>query len=392
MRIKDISVQTASYVKPAPKLLRSFAIIKISTQEGEVGYGEASDSYGHSHPLLVKFLTENYLRKLLVGEEVTAVERLVGKLERYTQMYFGLDGLTTQTISGIEIALWDLVGKSLEKPVSALLGGSKESIKLYGTGCTNFGASYEWHAKFFETARKSGINTFKIRIGRDPAWDMELVRNMRETLGDRTTLMVDAYMSYSPPTASKVSEELDKYNIYFFEEPVLSYDMEGLAYVAKRSKVPIAVGEHTYRTFGFKELMDHGAVQIIQPDATICGGLLESISIASLAEARNVTVIPHIGGLSAVGVAANIHLAAAIRHSPMLEFDSDPYQPMKDSIIVDPLFAFDRIKGGYIQVPNSPGLGIELDERALAKLPLREGDLYPDIYPNLGSGSVGSNV
>ncbi|MDG6928264.1 MAG: mandelate racemase/muconate lactonizing enzyme family protein [Nitrososphaerota archaeon] len=388
MKIKNIEVIATSYVKPEPKLMRSFALVRVVADNGEFGFGEASDSYGHSHPALVKFMVENYIKKILVNEEVIPVQRLIQKIDRYTQMYFGTDAVITQVLSGIEIALWDLAGKSLEKPVYQLLGGSDREIGLYGTGCTNFGASYDWHVKFFDPIKKAGVNAFKVRIGKEPAWDVGLVRHARESFGDSAMLMVDAYMSYSLETALRVAQKISPYDVYFMEEPLLPYDVEGYSYLTARSSVPVAAGEHIYRLSGFSLLVKHGGLRIIQPDATICGGLGESTRISSMAEIYNGSVIPHIGGLSAIGVAANLHLATSIKNCSMMEFDADPYQPMKDEILVDPVFEFDSIKGGTIRAKGGPGLGIEIREDALSKYPYREGELYPDIYPQLGSGNV----
>jgi L-alanine-DL-glutamate epimerase-like enolase superfamily enzyme len=149
--------------------------------------------------------------------------------------------------------------------------------------------------------------------------------------------------------------------------------------------VPIAVGERVFTLYGFDLVVDYKAADILQPDVTICSGIMECLQVDALAKTNNMEVYPHIGGLTAIGIAANIHFAAVVG-THMLEYDFSPYQPLRDELINYPIFSLENLVDGCIRVPDGPGLGIEVDEDTFEKFPFKEGKIYPDIYPQLGAG------
>jgi L-alanine-DL-glutamate epimerase-like enolase superfamily enzyme len=138
---------------------------------------------------------------------------------------------------------------------------------------------------------------------------------------------------------------------------------------------------------GFRDVVHHRAADVLQPDATVCGGILECLEVASLAKAHDLAVVPHVGGLTAVGVAAGLHLSAAMEPE-LMEYDPDPYQPLRDELLVDPIFGMDRVVDGRLSVPSGPGLGIEIDEAVLAAYPYERGTLYQEVYPEHGAGRL----
>ena len=160
----------------------------------------------------------------------------------------------------------------------------------------------------------------------------------------------------------------------------------GLERLHAESPVPIAYGERTYSLSGFETLVSRNTVDVLQPDATVCGGILECIEVADYAKANNLKVYPHIGGLSAVGLAANIQFAVIIG-TDMLEYDSNPYQPLRDKILKEPILSWDYIEDGCLKVPEGPGLGIEIDESAFEQYPYKKGNIYPDVHPQFGLGT-----
>lgn len=389
MKIADVKVLKLGYEKDFPRIPRSFAVVRIETDSGIVGYGEASSSYGHAYPGVVKQIVEGILARVIRGEDPFAVERLIRKMRNYLWGYLGSDGVTAQAIGAVEIALWDIMGKSLNAPVYQLLGGAKDRVELYGTGTTYFEKDANWHCRFIDKALEKGFLGIKIRVGKDAGeWDINLVRTVREHIGEHVKLMVDAYATYTPATAIRMANLFKDYNVHFFEEPVPQSDIGSLARVAEVSPIPIAVGERIFTLQGFKEVVLRRAAHVLQPDAAICGGLIESKKICAIAEAFGFPVAVHIGGLTAIGIAANLHLAASTPGCSMLEYDLAPYQPLRDEILRDPVFCVDSITDGYLAVPQGPGLGIDVDETKFEQFQYQGDTIYPDLYPCYGAGEL----
>ncbi len=387
MKITDIDVIPLGYKKKYPPMPRSFAIIRIETDAGYVGYGEASSSYGHMYPLLVKHVVDNILRRVLVGENPLNIQRCKNEMNRYLYPWIGWQGLSTQVVGAIEIALWDILGKEAGTSVSGLWGCQKSEIPLYGTGTLYFGDDDKWHGHFFDKALEHGFKGVKTRIGESYKKDLEQIANVREHIGPDIELMVDAYWSYSLQSAIEIAKDMEPYDIYFFEEPIPQYQLRAYEKLCKESPVPIAVGERIFSLWGFDIVDRFNAGDVFQPDATICGGISEVQKVATLGKASNKIVIPHIGGLTSVGIAANLHLAAVI-DSPILEYDLGPYQPLRDEMLKDPVFSLERINNGCLPVPEEPGLGITVDESVFEKYTYKPGKVYPDLYPQFGVGKI----
>ena len=386
MKITDVQTFPLRYIKDAPKIPRTFLLCKVTTDEGLVGWGEASTAYGHHFPLVAKEIIDHTLKRLVVGEDPRDIERLVQKMRMWIWGYLGPVGVSNQAIAAIEIALWEIMGKAAGMPVYKLLGANRDEIEIYATGCTNFDVDFDWHRQFFSRALKAGFKGVKCRVGKSRDWDEAFVANIREYIGPDRKLFIDAYMTYTPETAFEMAKRFAKYNPYFFEEPVSQYDTTSYANLTKVSPVPIALGERVTSLYEFKNLYQQGIGNIWQPDATIAGGISECRKICDFAEAYSIECIPHIGGLSAVGIAANLNLALACRSVRQLEVDGAEYQPLRDEIITEPIFNTDKITDGMLRPSGKPGLGIEIDEDALKKFPYERGLIYPDFYPQYGTG------
>ncbi|HJX24348.1 MAG TPA: enolase C-terminal domain-like protein, partial [Candidatus Bathyarchaeia archaeon] len=183
------------------------------------------------------------------------------------------------------------------------------------------------------------------------------------------------------------AKQIEKYDVEYLEEPCLYYDLEALANVVAKSTVPIGAGEHAHTVHGFRDLIRARAADIFNPDVTVAGGIRETKNICTIADAWGIPVIPHCGGLSAIGLAANLHLCASAINCIKLEYDTKPWQPMRDELITEPIFSLDQVKEGRIKVPTKPGLGIEINEDAFARYPYIKQDLEPDL-PNYGVGRL----
>ena len=352
MKIAEIKTYPLMYMKESPKIPRTFLLCKITTDDGLVGWGEASSAYGHSYPLVVKEIIDHTLSRLVIGEDPRDIEKLVSKMRTWIWGYLGPVGVSNQAIAAVEIAMWDIVGKAAGQPVYKLLGAFR----------------------------------VKCRVGKSKDWDEAFVANIREFIGDNKKLFIDAYMTYTPETAFEMAGRFAGYKPYFFEEPISLYDLESLEKISKESPVPIALGERVTSLYEFKNLREKHIGQIWQPDACIAGGISEAKKICALGEAYSIECIPHIGGITAVGIAANLNLALSCRNVKQLEVDGAMLQPMRDDIIEDDIFNIARIKDGMLRPSGRPGLGIEIREDVLKDFKYERGPVYPDFYPQYGSG------
>ncbi|MEM8904277.1 MAG: enolase C-terminal domain-like protein, partial [Actinomycetota bacterium] len=186
-------------------------------------------------------------------------------------------------------------------------------------------------------------------------------------------------------TALELSRRIAPYDIHFFEEPIPQYRIEGLERLQHASPVRIAVGERVYTPRMYAELAARDAARVFEPDATLTGGILASLEIAAIAERHGIEVIPHVGGPTVVGLAANLHWATAARVR-LFEFDIEEDQPMLTDLGNNPGLALADLDGGTIRAPEGPGLGIEIDEARLADFPYVEGDTYVEMFPEHESG------
>lgn len=372
-------------------LQRGFCLIKVTTGEGIVGYGEASTSYGHIYPSVVESIVEAAVKPAIMGKDATDIRARLRDLKLYIHPWLGWDGISAQVISAVEIALWDILGKYKDMSIQQLFGSNRDIIPLYGNGCIRDlpeGESQKWHGEYFKILLDKGMRGVKTRVANGLKKDVRQVAEVRKFIGPDAKLMVDPYFCYTTNGAIEFAKRIAEYDINWLEEPVPQSDLPGLRRLHEESPVPIAYGERTYSLSGFQTLIDYKAVDVLQPDATVSGGILECVEAATLGKANNLRVFPHIGGLTAVGLAANIHLAAIVG-TEMVEYDSNPYQPLRDELIKDPIFSWDRVVDGCIKVPDGPGLGIEVDEEVFEKYPYKyvAGRFYPDVFPQCGLGT-----
>ena len=171
------------------------------------------------------------------------------------------------------------------------------------------------------------------------------------------------------------------------EEPSPQFQLAGLRRLCDRSPIPIAVGERVYSPSQFQLIAELGAAHVFEPDASICGGISACMDIAAIARAHDLMIVPHVGSPTAVGLAANLHWAAAAG-CPLIEYDIYPELPMRDELLQDPILSMDRIENGMIKVPDGPGLGIELNESAFERFPYVSGETYAEVFPDHEAGRL----
>ena len=387
MKIISVEPVLLGYRKSDPPMSRSFALVKVVTDDGLIGWGEASTNWGHSYPTVFAATVSDVCAPALLGADPADVRGRVADLHVRLDGYLGWEGVTSQTIGAIEMALWDVLGKALDAPVHQLLGAGARDIGLYGTGTTMFEADAAFHARYFDPALAAGFGTVKVRLGRSLEDDLAVVRAVREHVGPGVALGVDSYWFHDARTALRLAERLTEFGVVFFEEPIPQYRTTDLTWLARRSPIPIAVGERVYSPWRFQELAAAEAANVFQPDAQICGGLLACLEIASTAEKYGIQVLPHVGGPTAIGLAANLHWVAAAG-LPTMEYDIDPYQPLVDDLA--PELSLSAIRGGSLRPPPGPGLGVRVPDDIAERYPYLPGDTYTDVFPDHERGVSGS--
>lgn len=341
-------------------------IIRIHTDEGIVGIGEVD-----SVPIVAKAIVEappshsiaTGLKHLLIGENPLEVERLWDKMYRGT-IYFGRTGPALHAMSGVDIALWDIIGKVTERPVCEMLGGVfRREIKAYASALmpetpAEAGKLAEQYAKQGYLAIKFGWGP----IGRDPRLDEELVSAMRSAVGNNIDIMIDAGMPWDLKGALRIAEVYEKYGVYWLEEPLHSTDIAGYRELADRTSIYIAGGEQESGRLAFQHLLDEGHLDIIQPDLARCGGLTEGKKIAYIAYDRHKKIVPH-AFKTGILVAASTHFTASIPNGFMIEYTMSN-SPLARDLVESSI----QFKNGYVSVPvNEPGLGIRLNQHVMKK-------------------------
>lgn len=361
--------------------------MRIESDAGIVGYGEASSSYGHAYPTVIKTIVEEVLTRCLLGSDPLAISDRLRDMHLWLDGYLGWDGVSSQAIGAVETALWDMAGKANGATVSDMLGSSAASIALYSTGNSGFDDTPEDNARYFDASLAHGIRAVKVRLSNDPGADIALIATARDHVGPDMRLMADSYWTYPPDAAIDLARRMAEYDIWFYEEPIPQYMLQELARLREASPVPIAVGERVFSLHGFQELVLHRAADVLQPDVAICGGISEAMEIAALGKANDLVVVPHTGGATAIGFAANLHFAVAAGLD-LLEYDPTPHQPLLNDLLADPIFSMDRVSGGHIAVPSGPGLGLEIDESVFAAFPYEPGLLWQELHPEHGAGKL----
>ncbi len=321
--------------------------VKVTAEDGTFGLGRTS--FGAP----VAELVRGEYAELLVGRDALATEFLNGLMWEASRRH-GTLGHSCVAISGIDLALWDLKGKLLNLPVCRLLGGpSRTKIPLYAT--TN---DVEWALELGFTSIKLP-NQIHWSQGLDGLHILEdQIAAARELVGPRVDLMLNPVMAFDVEFAIRVAELLKKYSFRWMEEPLIPENIRGLAAIKRAvPAMAIATGEDHHTMYPFREMLEQGAVDIVQPDIQWCGGLSELVKINALAEAHGVKMVPH----AAMNTPFGQHLVAALVNCPLGEFhiSSDVGVPLEHSHLV-PGCAVP--KDGFIEISDAPGFGIEVKE------------------------------
>ena len=345
---------------------RTAMLVEIETDTGLIGWGEC---YG---PARITAAVVESVAPWLVGQDPLRTDFLWQMI--YTRLRdHGQKGTVIEGLSGIDIALWDIKGKHFGVPVHQLLGGAfRTEVQAYATGLyrRKSGDPLKYLAEEAAGYVADGFKAVKLKVGFGVEEDAAVTRAVRAAIGPGIALMVDANHAFDTVAAIRLGRMIEPCDIGWFEEPVPPEDIAGYAAVKAALSIPIAGGECEFTRFGFRDILTSRAIDIIQPDTCAAGGLSECKKIADMAESFGVRYNPHVWG-TGIAIAASLQLLAVLpTHTPnslapvepILEFDRTEH-PIRQAILTQPI----EHVNGIVRVPDGPGLGIEIDRKALAK-------------------------
>jgi galactonate dehydratase len=348
---------------PSPWIL-----VQVFTDEGLVGLGDATNWPGGT---IIKQAIEE-LSRLVVGEDPFHIEYL------YHRMYHSLDqigqtGVVIAAISGIEIALWDIVGQALGRPIYDLLGGPcRDRVRFYShagqpdacahlveKGCTAIKAYFP----IAPLRQGDRIGTPRSITLAEELMALEHMRRCRAAVGNEVDIATDVGARYTTSAAIRLGKRLEEIGLLFYEEPVGPENIDALAKVTAAVNIPVCVGERRYTRFGFRDLIAAQAVDMIMPDVVRTGGIAETKKIAAMAESYYIQVSPH-NPNSPISTLASLHVMANIPNGLVLEYvDDEQDPPWRNDLLTDP----PQVEKGYLLLPTKPGLGSKLVMKEVEK-------------------------
>lgn len=353
MKITAVKTSILRVPNPPPRStfypFNSYVVARIRTDEGIEGLGYTMLVNGDGASTVRAYLDDNLIPRL-IGEDPL----FIGKI--WQKMYDGDRGLRKKGVpvyakSAIDIGLWDILGKSIGRPIWQLLGGVKDRVPIYGSG-GYFTYSVGDLVKAAEESLALGCRHYKIKIGiPDIMVNVHRVRDLRKALGDDVGIMVDANQRWDVHTNIRVGKLIEPYDIFWYEEPVYADNIGQCAEVARRINIPVAAGENEYTRYGFRDLIAQGGVRVLNPSIQRCGGISEMVKIANLAAAYDVKIAPHLAP------ELSVHVMAAIPNGLFIEWSvSRPTDLWREDM---------QVVDGAILAPNRPGHGMEFSDKAL---------------------------
>jgi len=320
-------------------------LIRLETDNGLVGWGETPDDWINK---TYEGTPEDRLRTQVVGRDSFDIEA-----------WYAENTLGTFLASGVEMAMWDVIGKATNQPLYRLLGGAvRKQIEL--AACMGI-RPYEEAKAIAKLYLEQGFTTMKTKAGRRPEEDLELVRGIRDGVGDRLKLRIDPNMGYTPEVAFALARDLEKFNLEYFEQPMPQSCIGESARLRRLTRTPLGLNESVTTPEITLQILQLGAADVLLPDTYQCGGIVGVRKVAVLCEAAGVPCVFHCAHDLGLKTAAMLHVVASTPNFPLA--NDCTYYGLEDDIIT-PLH---RIERGHMPVPEGPGLGVQVDEAKIAK-------------------------
>ena len=348
---------------------RTAHLVEIETDEGITGWGEC---FGPGNIALAnKYIVEKVIQPLIIGEDPINKEYIWHKVYNLLRDS-GQKGMPIQALSGIDIALWDIMAKKAKMPLYQLLvGKTNNKIPVYGYGMMLQKKSVEELCELFKKEanqiKEKNFKAMKMKVGLGPKEDLKLVSAVREVIGNDFKLMVDANHAYNKNDALYVGRGLDEMEIYWFEEPVAPEDYDGYKELKEKLKTNIAGGEAEFTKYGWNQLIKNNCIDIAQPEVCGLGGITEYLKVSALAQSNFIPIVNHVWG-SALSVAVNLHLLTSLPDMPgglfptksMLEFDTTEKNIFITDLAEEKFSILDQVKDkdGFASPLENIGIGI----------------------------------
>ena len=346
---------------------RSTHLVEVQTDEGITGWGEC---FGPGNVALAnKAIVEKVIQPMILGDDPMNRDVIWHKVYNLLRDH-GQKGMPMQSLSGVDIALWDIAGKVMDQPLHKIIGGAhRTKVAVYGYGMMLKRESVENHVARFKDEAAAiiamGFKAAKMKTGLGPKNDVKLCEAVAQGVGS-APFMVDANHCYTTPDAFYVGRALDEMEAYWFEEPVAPEDHDGYRELRAGLRTNISGGEAEYNRWGWRQILENRGLDIAQPEVCAVGGVSEYLRIQTLCHAHFTPVINHVWG-SAIAIATNLQLLAAMPTmpgglhpwEPMLEFDTTDNK-FRDELLEEPLDIQGQIQlqDGYIAIPDAPGIGV----------------------------------
>lgn len=353
---------------------KNWLLVKLTTDEGITGWGEAYTQSDRDTPQEAHIKN---MSRYLIGRSPFNIKHFTKVMyDDFAARRGAMDFWCA--VSGIEHAMWDIVGKKLGVPVYNLLGGAcRDKIKVYANGWSgSSGTPDDFARKAIENV-KVGFTAMKFDpfpgpwrtfIGKkDELTAVERVKAVRQAVGPDVDILIEVHRRLAPMHAIRVAHMMEEFNPFWYEEPTSSANVDNLAYVKDHINIPTMTGEELYTKDAFREIFEKHAVDIVNPDICSCGGILELKEIAAMAEPYSIVVSPHNYNSTTVGLAATLQACACIPNFLITEYFVN-FKALGDEVAVSPF----KVENSYIKLPTAPGLGIEINEEALLKHPYKE--------------------
>ena len=361
---------------------RTTHLVCIETDEGITGWGEC---FGPGNIALAnKFIIENVISPMVLGEDPINKEKIWHKVYNLLRDS-GQKGMPIQALSGLDIALWDILGKKSKLPLYQLIGGKcNNEVAVYGYGMMLQKKSLKELIPLFEAEarqiKSKNFKAMKMKVGLGPKEDLELVSAVRKVIGDDYKLMVDANHAYNTSDALYVGRGLDDLGVYWFEEPIAPEDYDGYKELKNKLQTNIAGGEAEFTKWGWKHLIQNRCVDIAQPEVCGLGGITEYLKVVALAQANFIPVVNHVWG-SALSIAVNLHLLTAMPDmpgglfpfKPMLEFDTTANNIFISDLAEEKFDIFNQVKNnnGYVKALEGHGIGLNPSKDFIKKYEIK---------------------
>lgn len=346
------------------------AMVRVRLDSGAVGFGEASDGYGFAHPSLLRTIVQDVIAPLLgrsgpgrsgLGSVAQAADLLKSELRRRP----GLSGPVAQAVGAVEMALWDAVGRRDGLSVRTMVGGHRESLRVYASSFFLFQGDADWHLRALAPWLERGVGAVKLRLGLDWRADLATLAQVRDRLDPAVDVFVDGTEHFGLDTALRIGRALADLGVSMFEEPIPHERHLGVERLVARSPVAIGYGEHFGMSWEYDQAIRAGRANVVQPDPATSGGIIEVLKIGELAERAGLPILPH-SAAGPVAFSANLHACSALKTFHILEFPYSMAAPWHEILGTD-CFTTEHMSDGTFAVPTGPGLGIDVDEAALER-------------------------